>query len=58
MAWFANDIRTVLWFGVVPAVIAVALLIVFVREPERHDSEGEERTHLTFVTVKQLPRRY
>ena len=31
MGWFANDIRTVLWFGVVPAVIAVALLIVFVR---------------------------
>ena len=24
MGWFANDIRTVLWFGVVPAVIAVA----------------------------------
>ena len=38
MGWFANDIRTVLWFGVVPAVIAVALLIVFVREPERHEA--------------------
>ena len=58
MWWFANDIRTVLWFGVVPAVIAVALLIVFVREPERHDSEGEERTHLTFTSLKHLPRRY
>ena len=58
MQWFANDIRTVLWFGVVPAVIAVALLIVFVREPERHDSEAKERTRLTLATVKQLPRRY
>lgn len=58
MQWFANDIRTVLWFGVVPAVIAVALLIVFVREPERHDSEAKARTRLTLATVKQLPRRY
>ena len=58
MQWFANDIRAVLWFGVVPAVIAVALLIVFVREPERHDSEAKARTRLTLATVKQLPRRY
>jgi MFS family permease len=58
MGWFANDIRTVLWFGVVPAIIAVALLVVFVREPERHDGEVKERTHLTLATVKQLPRRY
>jgi len=58
MQWFANDIRTVLWFGVVPAVIAVALLIVFVREPERHDDEVTERLGLTLATVKQLPPPY
>lgn len=58
MGWFANDIRTVLWFGVVPAAIAVLLLILFVREPERHDSQGEERARLTFATAKQLPRQY
>jgi MFS family permease len=58
MWWFANDIRTVLWFGVVPAVIAVALLIVFVREPEWHDGEAGERTRLTVASVKDLPRRY
>jgi hypothetical protein len=45
MAWFANDIRTVLWFGVAPAAVAVVLLIVFVREPERHDGEVKERPH-------------
>ena len=44
MGWFANDIRTVLWFGVVPAVIAVAFLVVFVREPERHGGEASART--------------
>ena len=58
MGWFANDIRTVLWFGVVPAVIAVALLVVFVREPERHDGEARARTHLILTSVNRLPRRY
>lgn len=58
MSWFANDIRTVLWLAVGPAVIAVALLVVVVREPERHDNDAGERTRLTFASVKQLPRRY
>ena len=30
MSWLANDIRTVLWLAVGPAVIAVALLVVVV----------------------------
>ena len=34
MWWLANDIRAVLWFAVIPAVLAVALLVVAVREPE------------------------
>jgi MFS family permease len=59
MSWFANDIRTVLWFGVAPAIIAVALLIVFVREPEQyHVGEGPPRTQLSVASVKQLPRGY
>ena len=35
MIVFANDIRKVMWVAVVPAFVAVALLIVYVREPER-----------------------
>ena len=35
MVWFANDIRAVMWVAVVPAFIAVALLLVYVREPAR-----------------------
>ncbi len=58
MSWFASDIRTVLWLAVGPAVIAVALLVVVVREPERHDDEAAERTRFTVASVKQLPRRY
>jgi len=34
MAAFAGDIRTVLWFAVLPGLVSVALIIFFVREPE------------------------
>jgi MFS family permease len=35
MLAFANDVRVVLWFAVIPAVLSVAVLVLFVREPER-----------------------
>jgi MFS family permease len=35
MALFAGDIRAVFWVAVIPAFIAVALLIVGIQEPER-----------------------
>jgi MFS family permease len=34
MFWLASDVRAVLWFAVIPAVIAVAVLVLWVREPE------------------------
>lgn len=34
MLWFANDIRMVFWIAAVPALIAVVILAVAVREPE------------------------
>lgn len=34
MLWFANDIRMVFWIAAVPALIAVVILVVAVREPE------------------------
>ena len=40
LAW-ANDFRAVFWVAVIPAVLAVALLVVGVREPQRH--EGKKR---------------
>ena len=46
MIWFANDIRAVMWFAVVPAFITVALLLVYVREPERaHADAGQDAAH-------------
>jgi len=58
MVWFANDIRTVMWIAVVPAFIAVALLLVYVREPERTNADSPARTPLTVADVKRLPLRY
>jgi len=33
MYLFSDDIRTVLWFAVIPAAISVAILVLFVKEP-------------------------
>ncbi|RPI37534.1 MAG: MFS transporter [Nitrospiraceae bacterium] len=58
MIWFANDIRAVMWVAVVPAFIAVALLMIYVREPERAYEAGAVRTPLTFADARRLPIRY
>jgi len=54
MAWFANKITTVLWAAVIPAFIAVALLIAAVREPE-HQTDAAVRKPLTLAEVGRLP---
>jgi len=56
MVWLANDIEAVLWVAVVPAFVAVALLIGALREPESHGAGGGKR--LTWRDVGRLPRRY
>jgi MFS family permease len=58
MIWLASDIRTVMWIAVLPAFIAVALLLVYVREPERTNAGDPARTALTAADVKRLPLRY
>lgn len=59
MLWFANDIRTAMWFAVVPAFITVALLLVYVREPERAHQDGSPiRKPLTIADTRRLPLRY
>ncbi|MBZ5538318.1 MAG: MFS transporter [Acidobacteriia bacterium] len=58
MIWFANDIRTVMWVAVGPAFIAVALLLVYVREPGRANADRPNRSALTVADVKRLPLRY
>ena len=58
MFLFANDIRAVMWVGVVPAFIAVALLMIYVREPERSTADGRARAPLTMAAARRLPMRY
>jgi MFS family permease len=58
MGTFAGDIRAVLWTAAVPACLAVALLALAVREPERAHGEAGERARLTAREVKELPPRY
>jgi MFS family permease len=35
MLLFVSDVRTVLWFAVIPAALSMAVLLVWVREPRR-----------------------
>jgi MFS family permease len=58
MAWLANDIRAVMWIAVVPAFAAVALLVVYVREPGRAPAGGSARAPLTLADAKRLPLGY
>jgi MFS family permease len=47
-----------MWFAVVPAFIAVALLLFYVREPERAHAHGFVKKPLTITDAKRLPLRY
>lgn len=53
MVWLAGDIRAVLWVAVVPACIAVALL-VFVREPPEL-AAGPPAARWTAAGLRRLP---
>ncbi len=41
MFWLANDIKQVLWFAVIPALAAVLVIALGVREPEEREEEQE-----------------
>jgi MFS family permease len=56
MAWFAGNFRSVFWFALIPAALAVALIVVGVREPtEAHASQAKR---LTVGDVRRLDRRF
>jgi MFS family permease len=58
MAWLANDVRAVMWMAVVPAFMAVAVLAVYVREPEIAPVPAQARAPLALADVRRLPLRY
>ena len=60
MAAFNDDIRTVLWFAVIPAVISVVILLVFVRDPGPKDAlaAAQRRVPIKFSQLGGLGRFY
>jgi len=56
MLLFMSEVRAVLWFGVIPAVLSVAVLVIWVREPPRAPAAPSSAAVLKgFV---QMPRPY
>jgi MFS family permease len=57
---WADNIRAVLWVAVVPALLAVALLVWGVREPERPVAADSPRAHLPLsrAALRALPGHY
>jgi MFS family permease len=58
MLRFAENLRKVMWVGVVPAILAVAVLIIYVREPEHGGGESRAGSRLTAADARRLPLRY
>lgn len=58
MLWWADDLRKVMWFAVAPAFVAVALLLVYVRDPHKAEGHRAARSPLAMADVKRLPARY
>jgi MFS family permease len=56
MYLFNDDIRTVLWFAVIPAAIAVAVLVVGVKEPK--PAKGRARVPLRAAEIRELGSAY
>jgi MFS family permease len=58
MAYFASDFQAAFWVAVVPAFLAVVLLIVGVDEPARPVQEGGKEPRLQWSSAKRLPPGY
>jgi MFS family permease len=54
MLGFAGDISLVLWFAVIPALLAVAMLWLGVREPERQAGPGQFRSPIRLASLGQF----
>ena len=57
MVLAAFDIRMIFWIAVLPALLAVAVLAVFVREPEHSAPNHRPREHL-FAGWRRFPKKF
>jgi MFS family permease len=64
MVYFSNDFQSVFLVASIPAFLALALLIIFVKEPKQHKLKGDvivgnERRHpIHFSDLKRLGKHY
>ncbi|AOJ97834.1 MFS transporter [Burkholderia vietnamiensis] len=58
MLGFADHIRIVMWFAVVPAFVAIALIVFGVREPEHAAPQRGFRSPLHWRALREFPRAY
>jgi MFS family permease len=58
MLLWANDFRAVFWVAVVPGLLAVAVLVVGVREPERQATNEKRAFPISREALGELPRAY
>lgn len=58
MLAFADHIRTVLWFAVIPAVIVMALIVFGVHEPAQANASHRFRAPLHWRSLRDLKARY
>lgn len=54
MALFANDFRLVFWLAVIPGLMAVAILMLGVKEPARTRAEGDARPPIRWADLGRL----
>ncbi len=55
MAVFADDVRTVLWFALLPAAVCVLILAFGVQEPEHADKKSNTKIPLNRRDIALLP---
>jgi len=58
MAYFAGNFHAAFWIAVVPAMLAVVLIVVGVDEPDHANSPEAEHTHFRLADIRRLPRTY
>ncbi|WP_091922323.1 MFS transporter [Burkholderia cepacia] len=58
MLFFADHIQAVLWFAVIPAILAVALIVFGIREPEHPHAATQFRSPLHWQALQKFPARY
>jgi len=58
MALFANDIRAVFWIAVIPAFIALAILVFGVKEPRTVRAKGRTRSPIHLSDLRRIGAAY